>query len=143
MPTLLPVASVGHVPFAVGSIVGVVPPVIPELEPLELPLDPEECPDELPLDPELAWPLELDPLLPPLLLLPLLPEEPLELASLPELPAPELADPYDPYPRSCPGPDEPPPHARNRHGTTESQSLPGPSSLIGPFPSRDPSWLSV
>src|ERR1700722_17445566 len=73
MLCMLPVFSVGHVPFAVGSIGGIwpLPPVVAPLEdPLEEPLDePLEDP--------------LDPLLPPL---PLDCEEPLE----PPDPPPEL-----------------------------------------------------
>ena len=78
---LLPVARVGQVPFAVGSIDGVLPPLTtpeplllppeppsepaPELPP-EPPLDPTlpEPPEpiDLPLDPETAEPLEPEPL---------------------------------------------------------------------------------
>jgi hypothetical protein len=132
-----------------GSIDGVTPPVTPELEPPEeLPLDPELCPDELPPDPELDAP-ELDPfpeLLPPNPLLPPelaplpelpLPELPPPEPPLPDPPPPELAPPEDPNwpPRSCPVPF-PLPHARNRHGATESQTPLRPSKPIGSFPSR-------
>src|SRR5580693_3158085 len=93
-----PVFRVGHVPFAVGSIVGTAP--LPRGEPLELPpaspppdplllveppldpldpVDPEEPLDPLELDPEPEPPLELPPLDPPL---------PPELFPPPEAPFP-------------------------------------------------------
>jgi hypothetical protein len=101
---LLPVASVGHVPLAVGSIEGVMPEPPPELEPLEPPLDPELLdPPEL-LELELLWPPELLPELAPLLEPD--PPEP-ELEALPPL-LPELLplEPVAPLPPEPP--DEPP-----------------------------------
>jgi hypothetical protein len=59
---MLPLFSVGHVPLAVGSILGIIP--LPPAEPLDEPLDE---PLEEPLEDPLDEPLE-----------PLLPELPLE-----------------------------------------------------------------
>jgi len=53
----LPVAKVGHVPLAVGSIVGKLP-LPPAVVPLELPLDPPPLPELLAPDPPEL--LELD-----------------------------------------------------------------------------------
>jgi hypothetical protein len=114
---LLPVASMGQVALAVGSIDGVIPELPPEL--LELPLDPEPPASPDPLEPELACPPELPPdpaplsepdPVPPELepLAPLLPE--LVVSPVPLLPPePPGEPPLEPLPRL--GEDGEPLHA--------------------------------
>jgi hypothetical protein len=142
-----PLFSVGHVPFAVGSIVGIfpLPPAVdPPDEPLEEPLEPLEPPD--PLLPELLLgfgaPLELPELVPELEVPPLddapMPPEP------PDEPAPELASPSsdcaEPGPWK-PGPDEAPPQpavtpsARTRIVASEPSSKRCPTWGCMVFPS--------
>jgi hypothetical protein len=100
-----PVFSVGHVPFAVGSIVGTAP--LPRGAPLELPPaspPPEPLLVELPLDP-------LDPVDPEELFDPLEPEPEPELPplELPPLPPELFPPPEEPFPPLPPEVEEPPP----------------------------------
>jgi hypothetical protein len=139
MPPLL---RVGHVPFAVGSMLGTAP--LPRGVPLEEPLDepleepPEEPLPELlldgcePLDPPEEEP-ELDP--PPLEVPPVLPE------LLPEDPLPALASESSdelPPPNWVPGEDPPhptaTPNARVRSVASEPSSKPRPRWELMGFP---------
>jgi hypothetical protein len=115
MLVLLPVARVGQVPFAVGSIVGVLPPVAttPELLPLP-PVPPSER------APELAPEAPPEPELPPEP--PLDPPEPLVESPL---------DPPEPPLEPTPEDPVPPPEAEPERGPGE---LEGKLVLLDPQP---------